>query len=130
MVEQFAVSVRSLKFLEHETAASDFTRIYTSLVIAVDNPSEIGARLNSMFLRVFYKDSEVARILKTEPVNIAPKSSTNLSLQVVVDSFRLLGVAKDAITELIKSGNLQYRFVGELNFNVGTLKLNQTATVL
>jgi hypothetical protein len=113
-------------FNYNKTRDSFFVNIFFTLRIEVDNTTDFSGTLQSAKLKLSYNGNLLGTINKTEPVTIVKNGKTRIEIPVSVPVIKMVSNILSIISQVkSKSGVLQFKVQGDLNFGIGTVTVNQ-----
>lgn len=123
-LERYKVSFLDAAFKYPATLATAFTRLFFTIKIKVENPTEFKGTLNSAALQVSYSGADLGTVNIRNPVTMEPNGSQTVEIPVQVSTNTLAKSIPEIIKQLKSGSGLIFNVKGNLNFAAGTQTVN------
>ena len=105
---------------------SGFQNLPLSTNISIFNPLDIGAKINTINIALYYNETFITSITKVDKFDLQPNQSTIIPVTFNIDVLNLSGAVLQLI-DLIKNNQTNINLVakGFVNSNLGRLQINE-----
>jgi LEA14-like dessication related protein len=103
------------------------SKLNLRLTLTITNPSDFAITAKKIIGDILYKGKSIARIITTQPIDIAAQAATDIKLPVAVPTGSLSASVLESILDFRSKGispNVQIK--GVIYFNVGSLNIDET----
>ncbi len=107
------------------TKATVFTQVKFAIRIEVENITDFKGTLQSGKLAIAWNKKSLGYVTVSKPVTIEPNSKTVVTIPVSIPTLNIINSASDLLQAMTNGKVLIFNITGDLNFAVGTVKVNE-----
>ena len=119
------VKFKGAKFNQDLTKGSFFLKVWFDVSLDIINPSNFSATVNGINLLVYYNNTAIARIAKTDQITIEANHTTPLTFQMGVPVQSIFSNVGSAVTAIAAHQKIYIDVKGTVLTNSGTINVNE-----
>lgn len=127
--QTFTATVGKIKFNARQTQANAFLRAIFNVDIIVNNPSNFAGTIQAVKLNVILNDKVLGQVNQSVKISVPAQNKTILPVEIGVSTLNLYSNLSEAIKSLSEKKPLNFKIVGTVLTNYGTININEIATV-
>lgn len=127
--ETFTATLGKIKFNPKATQANAFLRAVFNIDLIVNNPSNFVGNIQAVKLNVIIQDKILGTVNQTVQITVPAQNKTIIPVEIGISTINLYSNLSEAIKALTSKKPLNFKIVGTILTNYGSININEIATV-